>query len=186
MNVEIDVTNLKFKTERLILRPFRLTDLDDFFEYSKVEGVGEMAGWTHHKNKDESKEIIDMFLKEKKVLAITIDNKVIGSVGIEKYREQLFPEFDNQKGRELGFVLSKDFWGMGIMMEAVNRVLDYLFNDLKLDFVMCGYYDFNNRSKRLQEKLGFKYLKTEKTSPLEKIVYDTVFNIIYKEDYIKR
>ena len=42
-------------------------------------------------------------------------------------------ELDNYLGREIGYVLSKDYWGKGIMVEAVNKVVDYLFNNLKLN-----------------------------------------------------
>ena len=46
MNAEIDISNVVLRTERLILRPWRESDLDDFFEYASVDGVGEMAGWS--------------------------------------------------------------------------------------------------------------------------------------------
>ena len=68
MNVEIDISNVKLETERLILRAWEITDLDDFFEYASINGVGEKAGWEHHKSKDESLEILKMFIDEKKVL----------------------------------------------------------------------------------------------------------------------
>ena len=42
------------------------------------------------------------------------------------------------------------------MTEAVKAIINYLFNELNLDFLTCGYYDFNNQSKRVQEKCGFK------------------------------
>ena len=42
------------------------------------------------------------------------------------------------------------------MPEALKSVIDYLFNHLNLDFLTCGYYDFNSQSKRVQEKCGFK------------------------------
>lgn len=42
------------------------------------------------------------------------------------------------------------------MPEAVNAVIEYLFNECDLDFLTCGYYDFNKQSKRVQEKCGFK------------------------------
>ena len=57
MNAEIDISNVVLKTERLTLRPWRENDLNDFFEYAKVEGVGEMAGWSHHKTLDETRNI---------------------------------------------------------------------------------------------------------------------------------
>ncbi len=157
MNKEIDISNVTLKTERLLLRPWRLTDLDDFYEYASVDGVGQMAGWIPHENKEKSKQILDLFINEKKTFAIEHSGKVIGSLGIEKYgMEDKLTEFENFYGREIGYVLSKDYWGHGLMPEAVGAVIDFLFKDLDLDFLICGYYDFNRQSKRVQEKCGFK------------------------------
>ena len=108
------------------------------------------------------------WIKEDKTFAIVIknNNKLIGSLGVEKYGlEEKLTEFNSYYGREIGYVLSKDYWGKGIMPEAVGAVISYLFNDLNLDFLTCGYYDFNNQSKRVQEKCGFK--------PYRKLVMDT-------------
>ena len=140
MNLEIDISNVVIKTERLILRPWKETDLDDFFEYASVDGVGEMAGWPHHKSKEESKLIIDSFINDKKTFAIEYKGKVIGSLGIEEYNENTLPEFKDKKVRELGFVLSKDYWGKGFMPEAVKGVIDYLFNQLQLDIIVCCHF----------------------------------------------
>ena len=41
MNAEIDISNVVLRTERLILRPWRESDLDDFFGYASVDGVGD-------------------------------------------------------------------------------------------------------------------------------------------------
>jgi len=186
MNKDIDISNVVLKTERLILRPFKETDIDDFYEYAKVEGVGENAGWVHHQSIEESKQILDMFLKTNKTFAISLNDKVIGSIGIENYTEDVYPELESYKGRELGFVLSKDYWHQGIMSEACTKVIDYLFNDVDLDFIVCDYFVGNERSKGLQDKLGFKFVKTitRKTHWGEYKV--TATNILTKKMYIKR
>ena len=168
MNAEFKINGKTIETKRLILRPFYVSDLEDFFEYASVDGVGEMAGWRHHESKGKSREILDMFIDEDKTFAICLkDNgKVIGSLGIEKYgMEGALTEFNGYRGREIGYVLSRDHWGKGIMPEAVNAVIEYLFNELDLDFLTCGYYDFNSQSKRVQEKCGFK--------PYRKLVMET-------------
>ena len=168
MNAYFEIGELVIETERLILRPFKQSDLHDFNEYASVPGVGEMAGWKHHETIEKTQEILDMFIKEDKTFAIIFkkNNKVIGSLGVEKYGlEEKLTEFESYYGREIGYVLSKDYWGKGIMPEAVGAVIKYLFNDLNLDFLTCGYYDFNNQSKRVQEKCGFK--------PYRKLVMDT-------------
>ncbi len=159
MNANFYLNGLTIETERLILRPWKQTDLDDFFEYASVDGVGEMAGWKHHENKEKSQSILDLFINDDRTFAIVLkdNNKVIGSLGVEKYgMEKVLSEFFDYQGREIGFVLSKDYWGKGLMPEAVKAVIDYLFNVANLDFLTCGYYEFNNQSKKVQEKCGFK------------------------------
>lgn len=159
MNASFKINGLVIETERLILRSFKKSDLCDFNEYASVNGVGEMAGWRHHKSIEESKEILDRFIEDDKTFAIVFkeNDKVIGSLGIEKYgMEDALSEFSSYYGREIGYVLSKEYWGRGIMPEALKAVIDYLFNVLSLDFITCGYYDFNIQSKRVQDKCGFK------------------------------
>ncbi len=159
MNAIFNINGKVIETARLILRAFEPTDLDDFYAYASVDGVGEMAGWKHHESKEQSREILNSFIKDDNVFAIVDKStgKVIGSLGVEKYgMEDKLTEFKNFRGREIGFVLSKDYWGKGLAPEAVNSVTDYLFNELNLDFLLCGYYNFNSQSKRVQEKCGFK------------------------------
>ena len=136
MNAEIDISNVVLRTERLVLRPWRESDLDDFFEYASVDGVGEMAGWSHHKTREETQAVLTAFISGKKTFAIERSGKVIGSLGIEKYDEEKLPEFSDKSGRELGFVLSKEYWGNGYMAEAVRAVIDYLFGQVGLDVRM--------------------------------------------------
>ena len=161
MNAEINISNVILETDRLILRTWEITDLDDFFEYASVEGVGEKAGWEHHKSKDKSLEILKMFIEEKKVFAIVLkeNQKVIGSIGIEELSEELDKDLDNLVGRELGYVLNKDYWNKGIMKEAVSKVVDYCFNTLKLNFLMASYFNHNIASKKVLENLNFKFYK---------------------------
>ena len=168
MNVEVDVTGVVLETERLILREWKLSDVDDLFEYASVPGVGEWAGWPLHQNLDESLYRVNKFIKEKKTFALVYkeNNKVIGSLGIEEYHlEEKLTEFTNYRGREIGYVLSKDYWGHGLMTEAVKKVIDYCFQELDYDFLLCGHFDVNNRSRRVIEKCGF--------APYRKLVFDT-------------
>ena len=159
MNKEIDISSTVIKTERLILRPWRESDLGDFNEYASVDGVGQMAGWTPHKSLEESAAILKMFMEEKKSFAIEHDGKVIGSLGIEEYNEEKLPEFHEKSGREIGYVLSKDYWGRGLTPEAVRAVIKYLFEELELDFLICRHYTDNEQSWRVQEKCGFEHYK---------------------------
>lgn len=59
-------------TDRLILREWKEEDSKDLYEYAKSELVGPNAGWPPHKNEEESKEIIKMFIKNKDTYAIVL------------------------------------------------------------------------------------------------------------------
>ena len=178
MNADIDITGVVLNTDRMILRSWRMDDLYDFNEYCSVEGVGEMAGWKHHESLDESREILEMFISGKKTFAIEYNGKAIGSVGIEKYREEEYPEFDDRRCREIGFVLSKDYWGQGLMPEAVQAVITYLFEDVSLDAIFCGHSIWNTQSARVQEKCGFKHYAFNKYKTLMDTVEDNEDSIL--------
>lgn len=160
MNGTIDISETTLRTDRLILRPWRTSDLDDFYVYAKVDGVGQMAGWSPHQSKEESTRILELFIREKKTFALEYQGKVIGSLGIETYNEEQYPELEKLKGREIGYVLSADYWGRGMMTEAVQAVIPYLFETVELDFLLAGHFVQNTRSARVIEKCGFRYLKT--------------------------
>ena len=160
MNKPIDITGLVLRTDRLTLRPFRESDLQDLYDYARVDGVGQMAGWLPHKDLEESRRILDMFIREKKTLALEYQGKVIGSLGIDFYSEKDFPEVSDLSGREIGYALSKDYWGQGLMPEAVQAVIGYLFEVENLDFLICGHFERNSRSRRVIEKCGFRYSRT--------------------------
>ncbi len=160
MNAPVDVTDIRIETDRLVLRAWRESDLEDFYEYARADGVGQMAGWLPHKSMEESKQILDLFIREKKTFALEYKEtgKVIGSLGLEPPDEALdVPE--ESMGREIGYVLSKDYWGRGLMPEAVREVIDCCFRELDFDWLACGHFARNDRSRRVVEKCGFVYVK---------------------------
>lgn len=167
MNASVDITGVILRTPRLILRPWTQADLQDFYEYARVDGVGQMAGWLPHSSMEESQKILDSFIAHKKTFALEHQGKVIGSLGIETYREEDYPELDSLRGRSIGYVLSKDFWGQGLMPEAVQAVIGYLFDIEQLDFLHIGHFSRNRQSRRVIEKCGF--------TPVRQSVFETRF-----------
>ena len=61
-----------------------------------------------------------------------------------------------------GFCIGVPFWGEGLIPEAVREVVRRAFEDLGYEVLWCGYMDGNNRSRRVQEKCGFRYHHTDK------------------------
>ena len=183
MNARIDITGIVLRTQRLILRPWRQEDLDDFYEYASVDGVGQMAGWLPHESKETTQMILDSFITHKKTFALELDGKVIGSLGIENYKEDEFPELDVLRGRSIGYVLSKDYWGQGLMSEAVKAVQAYLFGTLGYDFLIVSHYDFNKQSQRVIEKSGFHYIKTICLNTRYGTTENTLVYLLCKEEW---
>lgn len=160
MIAPVDVTGIRIETERLILRPWNETDVRDFNEYASVDGVGQRCGWLPHKSLEESKTILNLFIQEKKTFALELkeNGKVIGSIGLEMRDADL--GIDKQlQGREIGYVLNKNYWGLGLMPEAVKAVIDYCFKELDFDWLTCGHFVWNDQSRRVCEKCGFRYVK---------------------------
>ena len=151
------------KTKRLILRDFKISDVNDFFAYASVPGVGEDAGWPHHQTISESETVLKNFIARGNEYAIVYkeNKKVIGSMGIYDKLDLTIYENNNQK--EIGYVLSKEHWGKGLMTEALKRVIAHLFDEIHVYALWCYHFDFNHRSQRVIEKCGFKFIRNEIT-----------------------
>lgn len=95
-------------TDRLLLRTWKEDDYKDLYEYAKSELVGPNAGWMPHKDEDESRKIIKMFIRNNETYAIVLksENKVIGSIGLHDRKPDNNLLKLNQK--EVGYVLILD------------------------------------------------------------------------------
>ena len=183
MDIKVDFTDLVIKTDRLILRAFNDNDLEDLYAYAKTPGLGEMAGWPHHRSIEDSKEVLERFKKNKDVLAIEKEGKVIGSLGLHPVDSEFYKEFEDKKGKEIGFVLSEDFHRQKIMTEAVKALMKYAFEDLGLDYISAGYFRGNFKSRWFQQKLGFNYYGSHVVKVAMGNFEPTHQTIFTKEDY---
>lgn len=148
---------MKIETERLILRRWTDEDVESLFEYAKNPNVGPMAGWPAHKSLEESKLVIANVLNGAECYAICEkgNNIAIGTVELNLKEHGDMTEKDDEC--ELGYWLGEPFWGRGYMPEAVEALLKRAFEELNMTTVWCGYYEGNQKSKRVQEKMGFVY-----------------------------
>ena len=145
------------ETERLILRRWEDSDAEILFEFAKDPDVGPIAGWPAHQNIEESRDVIRNVLNGKEAYAICLktDGKAIGTVELKLNGHTDMTEQDDEC--EVGYWLGKPFWGRGIMPEAVREMLRHAFEDIGMTKVWVGYYEGNSKSKRVQEKCGFRY-----------------------------
>ena len=145
------------KTNRLILRRFEESDAENIYEYAKDPDVGPIAGWPPHTSVSESLDVIRNVFSAAECYAVCLkeDGKAIGAIELKLNGHTDMTDRDDEC--ELGYWLGKPFWGQVIMPEAAGEMLRHAFEDLGMQKVWCGYYDGNTKSKRVQEKCGFRY-----------------------------
>ena len=149
-------------TERLILRRWEDSDAESLFEYAKDPEVGPIAGWPAHQSVEESRNVIRQVLQGKEAYALCLrgDNRAIGAIELKLNGHTDLTERDDEC--ELGYWIGKPFWGQGLVPEAVREILRHAFEDIGMTKVWAGYYEGNDKSKRVQEKCRFRYQwKTE-------------------------
>lgn len=170
-------------TKRLLLRPITLDDVADVFEYAKDPQVGPNAGWKPHEDIEETFEFVRYAIKKRDygqpgIYAIVHKehNKVIGTIEVHTYR--VF------KG-EIGFVLNPNYWNQGIITEASKALIIYAFEILCLKRLTYGYFPFNERSKAVCKKLGFKeegYMRNKFMNYANEVL-DEVVSSLTDDDY---
>lgn len=83
-------------------------------------------------------------------------NELIGCCGLSPYKGNVY---------EIGFHLRPKFWGQGYAAEAANAAIHYAFKKLKAEKLFAGHNPNNIASKKLLNKLGFKYIGDEYYEP---------------------
>ncbi len=173
-------------TPRLILRPWCPDDAESLYKYASDPDIGYPAGWPAHTSVENSREIIENVLSAENTFAVcTKDNIAIGSVGLKTGDSTDLT--DRPDECELGYWIGKPFWGKGYIPEAANAIIAYAFETLGMNAIWCGYYDGNEKSKRVQQKLGFVYHHTAEDVevPLLNEIRTGHSSILTKEQWLK-
>lgn len=172
-------------SDRLIIRGVHMKDAKAMYDYAKDPRVGPQAGWYPHVSLEETKGVIKHMMKPSNtssgVYAVCLhDNVLIGTIDIHHIK----PGFLG----EMGLVLHPDFHNQGIMTEAGKIILIHGFEDLGLKRIEYRHFKDNHASKRLREKLMFRYegvLRNGHQMP-DKSVVDTVLSAMTDIDYFIR
>lgn len=83
--------------------------------------------------------------------AITVDDKVVGSIGV--FRQGNI----HRLTAELGYYIAEEYWGKGIMTEAVRQICQYVFEKSDIIRIYAEPFAYNVASCRVLEKAGFRY-----------------------------
>ncbi len=154
-----------FETERLILRPWEESDAEILYKYAKNPEIGPVAGWPAHTSVEDSREIIKSVLSAPETYAVVLKEtgEPVGSIGLMIGKVSTIPL--EESDAEIGYWIGQPFWGKGLIPEAVREIMRYGFETLGLAALWCGYFDGNEKSRRVQEKCGFQYHHTKEGVP---------------------
>ena len=145
-------------TERLLLRPFRLSDVDDVLAYASDPEWAAFYPRPYDRGKAEytvARAVVDSWDREAE-FAVVSDGRVVGLIS-------LTVDLEDQTA-ELGYDIAREMWGRGIATEAAAAVCDWGFREYKLARVYAMADSRNTRSHRVMQKLGMKYEGTERSS----------------------
>ncbi len=147
----------RLETDRLLLRPWTLDDAASLYEVAKDPLVGPPAGWPPHKSVDDSREVIAQYFLQDGCFAVTLkdDDNPIGMISLICGHRSNLPIPSNEG--EISYWIGSNYWGQGLIPEAMRAVIQYGFEQLNLTTQWCGYYEGNEKSKRVQEKCGFRW-----------------------------
>ena len=176
------------ETERLILRPWQESDAGELYKHAKDPEVGPAAGWPAHTSIDNSREIIREVLSVPDTFAV-VDKEsrcAVGSIGLMIGGASNIGLPDTEA--ELGYWIGKAYWGRGLIPEAAQAMLRHAFEKLRLEKVWCGYYEGNEKSKRVQEKCGFQYQYSKENVPCSLLneIRTEHITCLSKEDWLRR
>ena len=176
---------MTLETKRLILRPWAESDAAELYRLACDPDIGPRAGWPVHTGVENSREIIRGVLGAPETYAVILKETgmPVGSIGLKEPEEC----FDDVEGvqKEIGYWIGKDYWGRGLMPEAVVEILRRGFEDLGCAAIWCAHYDFNDQSRRVIEKSGFRWQRTKDTTNLLDMTHPTLFYAVTKEEWMQ-
>jgi len=153
------------ETKRLILRPWSERDAGELYRYARDAAIGPAAGWPPHTSVENSRQIIREVLSAPETYAVVLRETGLPVGSISVIAPRMSHTDIGPDERELGYWIGVPYWGRGLIPEAVREMQRHCFADLGCTALWCGYYDGNLKSRRVQEKCGFRYHHTEKDKP---------------------
>lgn len=109
--------------------------------------------------------------------AITVDNMVLGSIGI--FRQGNI----HRQTAELGYYIAEEYWGKGIMTEAVKQICEYVFANSDIIRIYAEPFAYNIASCRVLEKVGFQYEGTLRSNAVKnsKVIDMKMYSLLKEE-----
>lgn len=145
------------ETDRLILRKVTLEDIEDMHLYGSDEEVSKYVTWNTHDTISDTTNFVEFVLNK-------YENKQVSPWGIE-YKEngKFIGTIDfvwwqpNHKIAEIGYVISKNYWGIGLTTEVTKEIIKFGFEEMDLVRIQARCDVENIGSSRVMEKAGMTF-----------------------------
>jgi len=175
------------ETERLILRRFVVEDAQAMYDnWASDPEVTRFLTWPPHGSAQLTKQLLEDWVKQYEnkayynwVIELKETGDVIGNISVVKLNEAV-------ESGDMGYCMSRAFWGRGIMPEALKAVIKYLFEEVGLNRI-AACHDVNNpKSGRVMDKAGMKLEGIWRLAGKNNLgICDEVWHAIIREEYEK-
>ena len=147
----------QLRTQRLLLRPVRLTDAQAMFDYASDPQMTRFVTWPVHRTLDDTYRFLSNVVRQYELGPVTtwgiVDNSTnvfIGTIGCHGI------DRDNLR-TEAGYAIARAHWGRGLMTEALRAWIDMMFRHTDLNRIEAFYTPENCASGRVMEKAGMSF-----------------------------
>lgn len=171
------------ETERLILRPYKEADFEDWYEIFSNQELIRSYGGGLMQDKEESRAKFSkkLNLSWKFAVELKAEKRMIGEFNAAELNPWVKEQesLQGHKGVSVSYAISPRYQRKGFACEIMGAMIEYLFTVEKCDFINAGYFDFNAPSKALQEKFGFSYFGRH-TYTNNGETFEVIENILWK------
>ncbi len=177
----------QIRTERLILRPFLLSDSEDMYRnWASDPEVTKYLTWPVHSSAEVTRMLLQNWISHYQdgdffnwAIEWKNDGKVIGNISVVRLAEAI-------DEAEIGYCMCKRFWGQGIMAEALRAIEAYLFETVGMNRIVAVHDANNPRSGRVMDKAGMRQEGTMRQGGKNNQgICDAVKHAILHSDWLK-
>lgn len=174
----------RIETQRLILRRFKIEDAEDMYtNWASDTEVTRYLTWPVHSNVEITRSLLTEWVSHYSdggyfnwVMEYKETGKAIGNISVVKLHE-------NTEAADIGYCMSRAYWGHGLMPEALKGVMAYLFDVVGLNRI-AACHDVNNpKSGRVMDKAGMKREGILRAAGMNNLgICDEVWHAAIRED----
>ena len=177
-----------YETERLIIREWQESDIQDLFDYAKQTSLSKFVSFKPYESLQDADDRIKAIINKYKTneiirpyaIQLKTDKKVIGSIDVDDYSPKA------EGIIELGYILNEKYQGFGYVTEALIGMFKYIKRNGLAKRIVCKIDTENIKSRKVAERAGMTFegvlRKAGNKNNIHVIRYDlAVYSILYEE-----